>query len=59
MQFTRQNNDMLVPFIKLAIEFNHGAWAISAAALNLGPNNATGVHNVGYFQQEIFCSMSF
>ena len=28
---------MLVPFIKHVAEFNHGAWAISAAALNLGP----------------------
>ena len=37
---------MLVPFIKQATEFNHGAWAISAAALILGPINATGVHNV-------------
>ena len=50
---------MLVPFIKQAMEFNHGAWAISAAALNLGPINTTGVHNVGYFQQQIFCSMFF
>ena len=37
---------MLVPFIKQATEFNHGAWAISAAALNLAQINATGAHNV-------------
>ena len=37
---------MFVPFIKPATEFNHGAWAISAAAVNLGPINATGVHNI-------------
>ena len=46
MQCTRQNYDMLVHFIKQATGFNHGAWAISAAALNLGPINATGAHNV-------------
>jgi hypothetical protein len=37
---------MLVPFIKQAIELNHGAWAISAAALNLDAINATEVHTV-------------
>jgi hypothetical protein len=47
MQCARQNNDMLVPFIKQVTEFNHGAWAISAsAALHLGIVNATGAHNV-------------
>ena len=43
-----------MPFIKQVTELNHGAWAISAAAaLNLGPINATGVYNVAYFQQQI------
>jgi hypothetical protein len=37
---------MLVTFIMQAMEFYHGAWAISAAALTLGAINATGVHNV-------------
>jgi hypothetical protein len=46
MQCTRQNNDMPVPFIKQAAELNHGAWAISAAAVNLESINATGAHNV-------------
>ena len=50
---------MLVPFIKQATEFNHGAWAISAAELNLGPINSTGVYNVEYFQLQNFGSMSF
>jgi hypothetical protein len=46
MQCIRQNNDMVVPFFKQATESNHGAWAISAVALNLNPINATGVYNV-------------
>ena len=46
MQCARHNNDMLVPFIKQATEINHGAWAISAAALNLSLINANGAHNV-------------
>jgi hypothetical protein len=39
----KAENDMLAPFIKQMTEFNHGTWAISTAALNAGPINATGV----------------
>ena len=46
MQYSRQNNDMFVPFIKQGSECNHGAWAISVVALNLGPIYATGAHNI-------------
>ena len=34
---------MHVPSIKQVTEFNHGAWAVSAASLILGPVNTTGV----------------
>jgi hypothetical protein len=37
---------MVVPFIKEAMEFNHGAWAISAAELDFFPVNAAGFHNI-------------
>jgi hypothetical protein len=46
MQFKRQNNDMLVPFMKQVMEFYHCAWAISTAAFNFGPITAAGTHNV-------------
>ena len=50
MQCTRQSNYILVPFIKEMIEFNNGAWAISAAAHNLGPINVAGLKKNQEFQ---------